>query len=252
MSSLKSPVWETTTAHSMRRAKHRRRSRSAARSPASSLSQATTRRAMPVGGVKAPRPPAERRGSGGDGRHGGNDGEHRLDALPHQQRAGAGVAEADGMAVDTAERLARERHVRLRGMQGIEPRPVVDADDGAMRAALTRIEALTWIRAVLRTRVFPRTGVFPCVGGDGGDKGRQAAHAAAVAVEERGMEAQRGEAAAVDGAGLEGIPRRGCRRWRGNAATGVAPPRRGRTRRPSPLPAQPAGRGRRGLPPWRG
>ena len=44
------------------------------------------------------------------------------------------------------------------------------------------------------------SGLFPRGAGDGGDQRRQAAHAAAVAVEERGVEAERREAAAVDGA----------------------------------------------------
>ena len=45
--------------------------------------------------------------------------------------------------------------------------------------------------------------MFPRVAGDGGDERRQAANAAAVAIEERGVEAERREAAAVDGAGAE-------------------------------------------------
>ena len=53
------------------------------------------------------------------------------------------------------------------------------------------------------TGAFPRTGVIPCGTGHGGDQRRQAAHAAAVAVEERGVEAERGEAAAMNGAGAE-------------------------------------------------
>ena len=145
---------------------------------------------MPGGGVNAPRPPAESAAAAGDGGHGGDQGEHGLDALAYQQRAGAGVAEADGTAVDTAERLARERQVRLRGMPGIEPCPM-HANNGAVSGPLA------W------TGVFLRTRAFPCVGGDGGDQCRQAAHAAAVPVEEFRVEAQRGEAAAVDGAGPE-------------------------------------------------
>ena len=47
------------------------------------------------------------------------------------------------------------------------------------------------------------TGVFLRGAGDGGDQRRQAAYAAAVAVEERGVEAERGEAAAVDVPGAE-------------------------------------------------
>ena len=60
--------------------------------------------------------------------------------------------------------------------------------DGAVTGAFPRIGA------------FPRTGAFHRVAGDGGDQRRQAANAAAVAIEERGVEAQRREAAAVDGA----------------------------------------------------
>ena len=120
--------------------------------------------------------------------------------------------------------LRGKRHVCLRGMPGIEPR-AMDADDGAMRAVLGRIGAI------------PRTRVFPCVSGDGGDEGRQAAHAAAVAVEQAWMEAQRGEAAAVDGAGPEvrlsvgavdgaaAPPKAACR------LAGVVGPVRGRCRR---------------------
>ena len=50
---------------------------------------------------------------------------------------------------------------------------------------------------------FPRTGVFPCAAGDGGDQRGQAAHAAAVAVEQRRVVAQRREAAAREPAGVE-------------------------------------------------
>ena len=42
--------------------------------------------------------------------------------------------------------------------------------------------------------------MFPCVGGDGGDQRRQAAHAAVVAMEQLRMEAQRREAAALNAA----------------------------------------------------
>ena len=66
------------------------------------------------------------------------------------------MTEADGMAVDTAERLARERHVCLRGMQRIEPCPM-DADDGAVSGLLA------W------TGVFLPTGVLPRVGRDPGE-----------------------------------------------------------------------------------
>ena len=139
------------------------------------------------------------RGGGGDGRNGGDHGEHRLDALPHRECAGVGVAEADGMAVDTAEGLARKRHGCLRGLPGIEPCPM-NADDGRVIGAFPWTGVFLWTGAFLRARVFPWTGALLRVGGDGCDEGRQAAHAAAVTVEERGMEAERGEAAAVDGA----------------------------------------------------
>ncbi len=43
----------------------------------------------------------------------------------------------------------------------------------------------------------------PVGAGDGGDQRRQAADAAAVAVEERGVEAERGEPAAMDSPGAE-------------------------------------------------
>ena len=112
------------------------------------------------------------RGGGGDGGDCRNQGEHGLDALADEQGAVAGAAEADGAAVDVAERLAWMRDLGLGGGGGIEP-GAMDAVDGAV------------------------------VVGDGGDERRQASEATAVAVVEGGMEAERGEAAAVDGAGME-------------------------------------------------
>ena len=114
------------------------------------------------------------RGGGDRVRHRGHDGQNRLDPLAHQQRGRRGIAEADGEPVDAAQRLARARHGRLRRARGIEPGPVHAADRGV-------------------------TGAFLRGAGDGGDQRRQAANAAAVAMEERGVEAERGEAAAMDG-----------------------------------------------------
>ena len=88
------------------------------------------------------------------------------------------------------ERLARARQIRLGRFARIQPRPL-NPGDGAGTGP------------VPRTGVFPRTGAFPRIGGDGGDQRRKAAHAAFVAMEQRGMEAKRGEAAAVDRPGAE-------------------------------------------------
>ena len=82
------------------------------------------------------------------------------------------AAEAHGVPVDVAERLARRGDIRLRRSARVEPRPL-HALEGAV------------------------------VSGDGGDERRQAAEAGAVAVAQGGVETQRREAAAVDGAGLE-------------------------------------------------
>ena len=171
MSSLKSPVSETTTAHSMPSAPQRRRRRSAARSHRRVIVAGHDEAGDARRRCEGAQATGRERGSGDGVRQRGDDGEHRLDALAHQQRAGVVVAEADGTAVDTPERLARERHVCLGGTLGIEPRPV-DADDGAVSGLLA------WTGVFLRAGVFPRTRVFPCVGGDGGDQCRQAAHAA--------------------------------------------------------------------------
>ena len=126
-----------------------------------------------AGGRRERAEAAGRECGGGDGvRHRGDQRQHRLDALAHQQGTGGRRAEAHGEAVDAAERLARPRHGRLVRARGIEPRAV-------------------------------HAGNGPVGAGHGGDQRRQAAHAAAVAVEERGVEAKRREAAAVDCPGTQ-------------------------------------------------
>ena len=156
------------------------------------------------------------RGGGGDGGDCRNQGEHGLDALADEQGVVAGAAEADGAAVDAAERLAWMRDLGLGGGGGIEPGSM-DAVDGAVVAC------------------------------DGGDERRQAAEAAAVAVVEGGMEAQRGEAAAVDGADLEIVLGVGAVDGAARAPEGGVQPRCGRMRRPRRRRGPPAWRGRRAL-----
>ncbi len=74
-----------------------------------------TRREQPGGMEKEPRLPAERAAAAGDVGHGGDQGQHGLDALADEERSDAvGVrAEAHGEAVDAAEGLPRRGHVRL-------------------------------------------------------------------------------------------------------------------------------------------
>ena len=72
---------------------------------------------------------------------------------------------------------------------------------------------------------FPRTGAFPRAAGDGGDQRGQAAHAAAVAVEQCGMEAECREAAAGEPAGVKVRFRMGA--VDGTAAAPQAPRRLG-------------------------
>ena len=67
----------------------------------------------------------------------GDDRQHRLDALADEERAGGGLAEADGMSVDMSERLARTRDGRLGGPVGIEP-GALHAGDGAVTGAFPR------------------------------------------------------------------------------------------------------------------
>ena len=126
----------------------------------------------------------ERRG--GDGvRQRGHDRQHGLDPLADEQRAARGLAEADGVTVDAPQRLARANHIRLGRPGRVQPRAQHTADG-------------TVSGAVPRTGVFLRTGAILRVGGDGGDQRRQTAHAAVVAMDQLGVEAQRREAAALN------------------------------------------------------
>ena len=141
-----------------------------------------TSRATPGGGANAPRLPAESAGGGVDFRHGGDEREHRLDALADEERSAVGgAAETDGVTVDAPERLARGRDARLGGRARVEP-GALHAEHGAV------------------------------VAGYGGDQRRQAAHGRAFAVAKLGVEAQRREAAARETPRLEIASPRECRR----------------------------------------
>ena len=118
---------------------------------------------------------------------GGDEEEDGLDALADEEGGAVapGRPEAHGVAVDASEGLAGLGNRGLGGAAGMEP--------GALHA-------------------FER----PARAGDGGDEGGEAAPARIVAVGERGMEAQRREAAGVEAPGAEvgfrPVPSRGRQR----------------------------------------
>ena len=136
------------------------------------------------------------RSSGGQRGDGGDEGEHGLDALADEEGGAVvpGRCEAHGVAVDAPERLAGLGDRGLGGTLGMEP-GALHAFEGTVRA------------------------------GDGGDEGGEAAPARGVAVGERGMEAQRREAAVPQSPGAEVGVGQGA--FEGAAASPQAPGRGG-------------------------
>ena len=132
-----------------------------------------TSRATPGGGANAPRLPAESAAAAVISGTAVTSESHRLDALADEERSSVGgVAEANGVAKDAPERLARGRNARLGGQSRVEP-GALHAEHGA------------------------------AVAGHGGDQRRQATHGRAFAVAKLWVEAQRREAAAREPPRLE-------------------------------------------------
>ena len=162
--------------------------------PSGSLSHATTSRVTPAGGTKAERLPAESAAAATVSGSAVTMDSTVSSPLADQKRANTGMPESDGVAVYTAQRLAWANHICLGGLRRIQPGTQHAADSTASRA-VPRTEAFR------RTRVFPWTEAILRVGGDGGDQRGQPAHAAVVPVDQRGVEAQCHEAAALNAAG---------------------------------------------------
>ena len=145
------------------------------------------------------------RGSGDGVRKSRHQGEHGLDALADKKRAGEGFTEMDGTAVHVPERLARAHcWTGWAGMIALGGKP------SAGRKLSRRFCRNCKIVFVLKCRdgrfggqkrVEPGAvdaGDIAVDADYGGDKGRQAANAGAVPVEQSGVEAERRKTTMVD------------------------------------------------------
>ena len=150
----------------------RRARRSAARSPSGSLSRATTSCITPGGGAKAPR-------------------------LPAESAAAAMVPGSAATMERTVSIPSPTSSVSAAGSPKRTARPCTRPS--AFRGRAT--SALAGREGSSQVRWTPE--MAPWAPGDGGDQRRQAVHAAAVAEEQRGVEAERRETAAVDRPGAQ-------------------------------------------------